>query len=357
MSDFAARCLELCEIRSVTGDEGALADHVEAWAARVAPDDYQRIGNALVVGAPDHDRPCVALVGHLDTVPPTPDYSGSRRTTDKVIGLGASDMKGALAVMQLLYEGLDLGNLPFALCLVFYDREEGPYADNGLEPLLNQCDAMADIDLAIAMEPTDNTLQLGCVGSLQARAIFRGQACHSARPWEGKNAIHAAGPFLQRLLEREAEPVQVGDLVFYDTIAVTMAQGGRARNVVPDRFEVNINHRFAPRGGAEAACDRAAQRLRRMLGPEVTLEILDASPPGPVPRDNPLLLHLVQTTQVPVRPKQAWTDVARLALYGIDAVNFGPGQGSQAHQAGEWISIAAMEEAYALLERFLQRAP
>ena len=54
-----------------------------------------------------------------------------------------------------------------------------------------------------------------------------------------------------------------------------------------------------------------------------------------------------------VQPKQAWTDVARLAAHGIDAVNYGPGMGAQAHQAGEWISLDAMCHAYETLVRIL----
>ena len=54
-----------------------------------------------------------------------------------------------------------------------------------------------------------------------------------------------------------------------------------------------------------------------------------------------------------VEPKQAWTDVARLAAAGIPAVNLGPGATAQAHQRGEWVEVAAIERAYRSLERFL----
>ena len=75
---------------------------------------------------------------------------------------------------------------------VFYDREEGPYAENGLAPLLAG-GHFPKIALGVCLEPTGNRVEMGCVGSLHATVRFPGQAAHSARPWEGKNAILQAG--------------------------------------------------------------------------------------------------------------------------------------------------------------------
>jgi succinyl-diaminopimelate desuccinylase len=63
--------------------------------------------------------------------------------------------------------------------------------------------------------------------------------------------------------------------------------------------------------------------------------------------------RLVDRARVAVEPKQAWTDVARLAVRGIPAVNLGPGATSQAHQRGEWVEIPALERGYAIYEAFL----
>ena len=59
---------------------------------------------------------------------------------------------------------------------------------------------------SIVLEPTDNTIQAGCLGNLNARLVFRGVSAHSARPWTGENAIAAAVRGLAPILALEPEP-------------------------------------------------------------------------------------------------------------------------------------------------------
>jgi succinyl-diaminopimelate desuccinylase len=348
--------LGLVRIPSVTGEEREIAHHMERWALsleHLSRDDVIRHGNNLIIGQPDGHRPCVALLGHLDTVPPHAGDPPPQMVDARVFGRGASDMKGGLAVMQALYEDLDLLNLPFNLLLLFYDREEGPYQESGLGTLLDEYDILNDIDLAIVLEPTDNALQLGCVGAVNARIRFRGRAAHAARPWEGENAIHKAAPLLQRLHQTPVREVEVHGLIFRETLSATLAHGGTARNVIPDRFELSINHRFAAPQDVRQATDTAVSTIRGLAG-DAEVEIVDVAPPGPIPTDNVVLEHLQRQADLEVQPKQAWTDVGRLAMFGIDAVNFGPGATSQAHQAGEWVHIDELARAYDVMRGFLE---
>ena len=54
-----------------------------------------------------------------------------------------------------------------------------------------------------------------------------------------------------------------------------------------------------------------------------------------------------------VEPKQAWTDVARLGLYGVPALNFGPGLTAQAHKRDEHALAPMIAENYTMFHRFL----
>lgn len=353
---MAETCLQLLRIPSVTGSEAAITEHLEQWSTslcNVGRDDIIRAGNGLIIGTPDNHRPCIALVGHTDTVPACEGDGLPRQENDHIVGLGASDMKGSIAVMQTLFETIRLELLPFSLMLVLYDREEGDYDQNGLQPLLDTFELLSEIDLAIVMEPTDNTLQLGAVGSIQARILFTGKAAHSARPWQGDNAIHKAAELLTELYTRPTRDVCVEGLIFREVMSATLAKGGHSRNSVPDRFALNVNYRFAPSFPLQAATQAALAEIRRVAG-DARVHIYDVAPPAAVPTDNPVLEHLLQHTGVEVQPKQAWTDVARLARADIDAVNFGPGFGDQAHQRGEFVSLDELERAYDILARVLQ---
>jgi succinyl-diaminopimelate desuccinylase len=340
---LAERTLALCHVRSPSGEEGALCDQLVAWAKGLCLGPVVRFGNALVLGAPAPGRSAIALVGHLDTVPFFSGDGEPRRGDGRIYGKGASDMKGGIAVAQALYE--DLSGPPI---LILYDREEGPYAENGLEPLF-AAGALPRLDLAICLEPTANALQLGCVGSLHATVRFRGKSAHSARPWEGRNAVHAAGPLLARLLALPAVEVERDGLIYREVFSVTRASGGHARNVLPELFELNLNYRFAPGKDLE----RAQDDVRRLVGDGADIEFTDLSPSGLPCLGNPIVKRLCSVVKG-VAPKQAWTDVARFAVHGIDAVNFGPGEPAQAHQVGEWAEVAALGECYRTLRSILE---
>jgi succinyl-diaminopimelate desuccinylase len=347
---LAERTVELCRIASPLGEEAALADHVERWAlARFPREQVFRLSHSLGVGNLGDGRPTVALVGHLDTVPAHSRENPVRIEGDRLFGLGSSDMKGGLAVMMELAERLDLRALPYNLVFVLYEREEGPYLESGLGPLMEALPALKQVRLGIALEPTDNVVQVGCVGTLHATLRFTGRSAHSARPWQGENAVHKAGPLLAELLALPRREVSFDGFAFYEVFSVTLASGGRARNVIPDRLELNLNYRFAPGKSVE----EAQEDVRRLLAGRAELEFTDLAPSGRVCTDNPLFRKLLSVTGLPAASKQAWTDVARFSAFGVDAINFGPGETAQAHQADESASVAALGLAYEKLRAFL----
>jgi succinyl-diaminopimelate desuccinylase len=257
-------------------------------------------------------------------------------------------MKSGLAVMVELAAWAADAELAYDLGLLFFPREElGPEWN----PLPAVFDATPVIDasaLVICLEPTDNTLQLGCLGNITARVVFEGRSAHSARPWLGVNAIALALEGLQPVLELRPLDVDVDGLVFREVVSVTQIDDcGNASNVIPGRVEATLNFRYAPNRSAEDA----EARLRELAGGE--LEIIQHSPAAPVAVHSPLVERLRELGGFEVQPKQAWTNVADFAARGLDAINFGPGGTRYAHTPDEQVAIDDLVRTYEALKRFL----
>jgi succinyl-diaminopimelate desuccinylase len=342
--------LSLCAIASPIGEEKALCDLVAARIAKSAKDgSVRRYGDSIVVPwiRRKNGRKHVALVGHLDTV--RTENGPARIDGDRLFGAGSSDMKSGLAVMIALAETVD--DLACDVTLVFYAREEGPFVENELGPVLDRDDDLSTVDLAVCMEPSDNKLHLGCSGSLHATLSFEGRTAHSARPWEGENAITKAAAFIGEVGARAPEPVTIDGLVYRSVFTITQAKdGGRGRNVVPDAFTLNLNHRFPP----TVSVDEAERNVLALVAGRARVTFTDKSPAAPPQRTHPLVESLAASGVRDVAPKQAWTDVARFHAHGIPAVNFGPGENAQAHQKNESTSLALVHEGYAITRRWLE---
>jgi succinyl-diaminopimelate desuccinylase len=327
--DLAQRTLQLVDVPSESRSEGALVELVrELMPGTPAFDD----GEVLLYG----EGP-VVLAGHLDTIPAQGNIPG-RIENGAVHGLGASDMKGGVAVM------IELARASVPGQYVFFTREEVPVSESPLPALFN---SGFEAELAVVLEPTDAILHAGCVGNIQARVMFHGEAAHSARPWTGVNAIHELVRGLEELVRLEPLDVELDGLVFREVVSAVRVEGGIASNVIPAAASVELNFRYAPGRTRE----EAEARLRELV-PYGEVEILSNSPSAPPALTNPLVTKLREL--VPdVAPKQAWTPVAQFAEQGIDAINYGPGATAFAHRSDEQIPVESLERAYETLQRFL----
>ena len=343
-----ARTLALVDVASESGRELAILGVIRSLldGGYEVADDVDSVLFVVPEGRRDA-RPLVVLAGHVDTVPGTGNLPG-RRDRDAVIGRGAADMKGSLAVMLELQQGHGGGDLDVGF--LFFGREEQPISQSALLPLFDRSPVARTIDLAIMMEPTDNAIEVGCLGNLNALITVQGEAAHSARPWLGRNAIHTAIDALRPIATAPPTDVEIDGLVYREAVSLTGIEGGIAGNVVPDRVEVQVNLRYAPnRTPAEAEA-----RLRELTAhPDLTVDVIANAPPGPVAITHPLVERLRRAGNLRIGPKQAWTPVAEFGMAGIDAVNFGPGDPQYAHRDDERIHAGALIRSIEVLRAFL----
>ena len=347
---LAATTLALVDIPSESRGEATAAAYVAAEVPAGPLALAYRDGETLLYETTRTGKPLVVLAGHLDTVPAQGNIPG-RIDGGAVHGLGASDMKGGVAVLVELARWLaaEEPSLAVDLALLFFPREELPPEDSALPDLFAGHPAVRDTSLAVMLEPTDNTIQAGCLGNLNAELVFRGESAHSARPWLGRNAIDAAVEALAGVLPLPTREAVVGGLTFVEVGTVTEIRGGIASNVVPDRVTCGVNYRYAPdRSPAEAE-----ERIRELLAGLGEVTVTSNAPPACVATDSPLVESLRAAGDLAIEPKQAWTPVAEFDAAGIPAINFGPGATRYAHRADEQVEIEALVRCFEALRRFL----
>lgn len=329
-------------IPSESRQEAEIAEYV---AAEMPWEPTWREAETLWYDRGGGERPLVVLAGHLDTVPAQGNLPG-RIEDGRVVGLGASDMKAGVAVMMELARWWAERDAAGAVELgfVFFPREEIAVEESPL-PTLFDTGLLDRAALVVVLEPTDNALHAGCVGSIVARASFQGESAHAARPWTGVNAIGLAVEALAPIVRLEPLEVDNGGLTFREVVTVTRIEGGVADNVVPAHAEARLNFRYAPgRSRAEAEA-----RLRELAG---DVEILSHSAAAQVPALNQLLESLRAAGGFALAPKQAWTPVAQFAERGLDAVNLGPGATAYAHRVDEQVEVAELVRTFAALTAF-----
>ena len=199
-------------------------------------------------------------------------------------GLGASDMKGACAVMvELALAGAPAG------CL-FFGREELPLGESALTPLLERARDELAAELAVVMEPTDNELHAGCLGNLNATWTFRGRSGHSARPWLADNAIERAAAGIAALAAHPPYP--------HDDRRAGV-RGGRHGHEGERRHRAQrgarrggVQRELPLRAGAQSP-EEAEARLRELCGGHGELVVDGNAPSGTVAVTAPLAQALI----------------------------------------------------------------
>jgi succinyl-diaminopimelate desuccinylase len=349
--DLLAATADLVNIASVSHDEGPITDHLEARLRAVPWLTVTRLGNNLVARTELGRSQRLVLAGHSDTVPVNGNAE-ARIDGDTLFGLGSADMKSGLAVFLHLAE--TLADPTVDLTYVFYECEEVAAEHNGLLKLFAQAPALLTADAAILGEPTTAILEAGCQGTLRAVLSVGGARAHTARPWMGRNAIHRLAPIIDRIDHWEPRRPVLDRCEYREAMQVVKIDGGAGNNVVPDRATITINHRFAP----DHSVEQATAVVRSVIGEDVladdaTFTVVDVSPGALPGLNHPLLGRLASLVGEAPRAKLGWTDVAFFSARGIPAVNFGPGDPTIAHTAGEFVVRSEIERAHAVLRELL----
>jgi succinyl-diaminopimelate desuccinylase len=337
--------VQLVDIESVSRNEQAIADAVEAALSELGHLAVSRHGNTVVARTELGRGERVVIAGHLDTVPVN-DNLPARRDGDLLHGLGTCDMKGGDAVILRLAATVPEPNRD--VTYILYEAEEIDSEFNGLNLLGQSHPELMQGDFAILMEPSNAEVEAGCQGTLRVEVRATGERAHSARSWKGVNAIHRASPILERLTAYEPRKPLIDGLEYHEGLNAVSIRGGVAGNVLPDECVVEVNYRFAP-----DRSETEAQEFVRDFFEGYDVTVVDSAPGALPGLDLPAAKAFIEAVGREVNPKFGWTDVARFTSLGIPAVNFGPGDPMLAHKQEEHVPVEHIEHCEQQLKDWL----
>jgi len=345
--DPAALLEALVAIPSVSGAEGAVADHVERLlGAEGFPVRRQGDNVWFELGPGEGAGKRLLLASHLDTVPPCAGWSADALTPrwvgDRLFGLGANDAKGCVAALILAAVALKPQAAELGAGAVFAFTAGEEVGGKGIQELLP---ALGRLDAAVVGEPTGLTVCTAQRGMLILRCTAHGEAAHVAHAHLGENAVHKAARDITRIDAMRFEP----HLLLGESRAqVTVVSGGRAKNQVPDACEFFIDIRSTPN------LDHAAITAQIRAELESDVEVFsDRYRPVATPATEAVVQAALAAAGTKGGTGSSTTsDWAYLAH--LPAVKAGPGDTFRSHRPDEWLALSELRAGAAFYAKLVQ---
>ena len=331
---------ELVAIPSVSGDEEAVARHVESEVRKWGLDVVRDATGVKVEARARKPGPTLALVSHLDVVPPGQGWTRDPWTpvveAGRLYGRGSGDAKATVAAMLCAIRDVaDAGGPAHGRMMVILGYgEETKYT--------SMPDALATvgtIDAALVGEPTNLKLSVAQRGLMMVDLIARGDQRHAGYA-AGASFTNAAIVLARDLLKlgslcQEREHPVLGRV----TITPTMVEAGISRNVTPPAAQAVLDIRSTPSWSHE----EIEEVLRAALESEVVVTSKRL-----VPCETPAHSRLLDVAQR-VRPGAATygspTCSDWVFLKDRDTIKVGPGTSQRSHTADECVEVSEVTEA------------
>jgi succinyl-diaminopimelate desuccinylase len=318
---------------------------------------------AILAGIGDRG-PLLYLHGHYDVVPAfSRDQFDPRVEDGRLLGRGASDMKGGLAAIVHAARPAAEAGARVGLVIV-PDEETGGRL--GAERLVGRGRLDRGAAGAIVAEPTWGTIWHACRGAFTVRVHVQGRPAHVGLHYEGINAFAAAVDVSVALRELEqALRERISTLEFSSSnpragesiMLVGGASGGGTNfNIVPAEFSFTVDRRPNPDEDYEEAKRELLALLAscRDRGVELDWQVLQDAPSAVTSAGS----DFVQTVAGAVTAVTGATPtvtccpgVLEVRVYdqlGIPAVAFGPGLIERMHGPAEDVPIANLSDATAI---------
>jgi acetylornithine deacetylase len=292
---------------------------------------------------------------HLDTVPDSPQWTADplrlRATSDKAIGLGACDIKGAAACLLAAAEATQ-GDAAF----LFTTDEEANDArciaaflasDHGFQEAIVAEPTMAEAVLAHRGISSVRMRFRGRAGHASGADAFESSALHQAVRWSGKALDHAAAQTHARFGGLTGLRFNIGRI-----------EGGIKANMIAPAAELRFGFRPLP----SQSIDELHARFQAMAVADALAEYEEtfrgsALPAGAIADAENRRLEardLADALALPIgNAVDFWTEAALFSAAGLTALVYGPGDIAQAHSGDEWVALEQLNKVYSTYQRLM----
>lgn len=346
LHEMTALLRQLIAVPSISRDESAAADLLQAWMAEHGLHP-QRVKNNLwsccepdgdamhvldVASLPETELPVLLLNAHIDTVKPAAGYSHNPFTPfekdGRIYGLGSNDDGGSLMALLATYMRLMGSRQPYRLIFTATAEEEvcGRDGFEAIYPYIGR------VDLAVMGEPTGMQMAVAERGLMVLDCTAKGRSGHAARN-EGINAIYEALPDIEWFKTHQFS--RVSEYLGPVKMTVTQINAGTQHNVVPDccSFVVDVrpnglygNVELLEMIKAAVSCS-VKERSTRLGSSHIDMN-------HPIVRRG-LSLGLTAFGSPTTSNQAVWPHIS---------IKIGPGQSSRSHTADEFICIDEIGE-------------
>ena len=326
------------------------------------------------LGTGDNQTGGLVFSGHTDTVP----FDAQRWATDPFVlteqdgrlhGLGATDMKGFLAVAVAVlarhaHEPLKKMPLKKPLWLVATCDEESTMSGaRWLQEMGDKGQGVLQADYVVIGEPTDLVPVRAHKGHLAHRLCAHGHSGHSSNPAAGRNAIDGLHAAMSELMawRQQLQQHHHDDsfAVPHPTLNFGRIAGGDAVNRICPQAELDFDLRPLPDMALPALYAELHQQIRAAQEHSAaTLELTELWPGTPA-FSTPASATLVSTAQKLTGQQPVCVNYGTEAPYfralGAEVIVLGPGRIDRAHQPNEYVTRDELARCEQLLHELVQQ--
>jgi len=359
----------LIKIKSISPEDGGCFDLIEA---ELIPLGFQiekipELNCETLLAKYGDSGKVFCYLGHTDVVPSGPEEEWTSHPFEanivdgELIGRGAADMKGSVAVFIESIKNFlaDNPNPNFQIWVMLTSNEEGEPADGKINTLMDSLtNQNQSIDYCLVGEASSSNnvgdvLRVGRRGSLSGKLRLIGKQGHVAYPHKVLSPILEVGPIINELHQIIWDE---GNENFDPTSfqISNIDSGTGATNVVPGNLNMLFNFRFSPESSQESLKERFIQVLEKS---KCSFEVDWTLNAQPYLTKKTELLSIIQTALKKINGKEAiidngggTSDGRWVSPSGSEVIELGP-RNQTIHKIDEKISLTDLE----LLQKIYQQ--